>query len=672
MLKKLRQFRAVVIPAGLFVLALAVDARADEYWQPIPPEELALEDDPLNPGAPAITLYRETFSNHEESFERHHYRIKILSSRGAEYGNVEIPYIKGQFRVEDIRARTVQPDGTTMVFDGPIYDKTILRTRKVRGFAKTLTLPAVEAGCIVEYIYALRGLIGQGWIIQDELSMRRVRLSVKPFSLSPFQWAVVGVEDRNLWRNADEKDAFDALHRRPNERAGALFLELKNVPPFQQEEFMPPESAVRTHVQFFYPADFRTVEGEIASKRVEKLIGKDKRIRRAASETVSSNDAPMTQLRKLYSLAQRIRNLSYEATDTERRRGREAKAKDVLVRGYGSAVEINRLFVALVRAAGFDGSIVRLAPRDRTFFAENDLDVGNHEGGLGETPLQSKLALVSALAKSAEVVRVRSGPEDIFLDPGTIHTPFGLLSWEQTDVVGVELGAGLFIKTPKPVSSDARTERKATLRLTPDGTLEGKGHVAFHGQEALQHRLRAFEKDDPARREQLEEELKVWLPADSTVEIDGIEHWETPEEPLRVEFTVEAPGFASTAGLRLVVPAGILRGAREVNFQHESRVHPVYFPHPWEEHDEILLRVPAGYVVEGVPEPRRVETAFGEYEASWEANDEGVLARRRLMLSQYFYPVREYPNLRRFFSEVRAGDEQQIVLVSTEPDETRP
>ena len=74
---------------------------------------------------------------------------------------------------------------------------------------------------------------------------------------------------------------------------------------------MPPEDTVRAHVRFFYaPPGFWSTVSKSASKRTEKLIGKDRRIKRAASETVSLSDAPMTKLRKLYARAQRIRNLS--------------------------------------------------------------------------------------------------------------------------------------------------------------------------------------------------------------------------------------------------------------------------------------------------------------------------------------------------------------------------
>ena len=153
------------------------------------------------------------------------------------------------------------------------------------------------------------------------------------------------------------------------------------------------------------------------------------------------------------------------------------------------------------------------------------------------------------------------------------------------------------------------------------------------------------------------------------MEIDSIKHWENPEEPLRVEFSVRASDLATVAGRRLLLPLGVFQTNEKNRFQHANRVHPVYFPHPWEEHDEIILRVPAGYEVEGMPEPRRSSAPFGQYEMSCEKHPEGVLLRRRLVVEGYYYKVEHYPVLRQFFSKVKAGDEQQLVLVATETGE---
>ena len=53
MLGRQAQFRAIFFLACVFVVGLAVAAQAKDDWAPIPPDELALKDDPLTPGIPA-------------------------------------------------------------------------------------------------------------------------------------------------------------------------------------------------------------------------------------------------------------------------------------------------------------------------------------------------------------------------------------------------------------------------------------------------------------------------------------------------------------------------------------------------------------------------------------------------------------------------------------------
>src|SRR4029077_188548 len=73
--------------------------------------------------------------------------------------------------------------------------------------------------------------------------------------------------------------------------------------------------------------------------------------------------------------AQQIRNLSFERRKSEEEQERENKKEvrdvaDVWKRGYGDATEITWLFLALVRAAGFEADAILVSTRDAFFFNE--------------------------------------------------------------------------------------------------------------------------------------------------------------------------------------------------------------------------------------------------------------------------------------------------------------
>jgi hypothetical protein len=152
-----------LVPRFLFVLLLllaASPALLASDWPPIPPEELALKDSPTHPGSHAIILFHEVRTDDVTSAVVYHTRIKILAEQGKKYANIELRYLRQYFTIRDVRARTVRPDGTSVEFEGEVFEKTLVKGRyvkllgrNVKFLAKTFSLPDVQVGSIIEYRY---------------------------------------------------------------------------------------------------------------------------------------------------------------------------------------------------------------------------------------------------------------------------------------------------------------------------------------------------------------------------------------------------------------------------------------------------------------------------------------------------------------------------------------
>jgi len=85
-------FAAVRMVAGL----VAVGARSQSWaadWPPITSEELAMTDDPSNPGASAILLDREVSAHDVKGVETEYRRIKIFTEEGLKFADIQIPYV---------------------------------------------------------------------------------------------------------------------------------------------------------------------------------------------------------------------------------------------------------------------------------------------------------------------------------------------------------------------------------------------------------------------------------------------------------------------------------------------------------------------------------------------------------------------------------------------------
>jgi hypothetical protein len=636
-----------VLAVLLFVLP---EARAQK-WQPIPPEELAMKEHPTAPGAPAIILYREMFSDDMESFETHYYRIKVLTEEGKKYGDIEIPYLKGLKRVSNIEARTIRPDGSVVEWDGKVFDKVLAKYKRTSIQVKTFTMPEVQPGSILEYRYKLTWdkmlLLSPTWYIQEELFMVRASFRAKPYSDANDPRRILWITSM-LPQNNQPKE----------EKNRQIVLALENVPAFEEESWMPPEGMLKMRVEFFYtmrdkiepPAEFWKRIGKERHEVVDQFIGKRSGIAREAATLVQPTDSPDEKLRKIYARVQQIRNRSFESGKTEKEEKREklkdnSNVEDVLKRGYGDRWDINRLFVALARAAGLDAHVVLVGRRDDVFF---------------------NMQLVDDRQLNSEVAMVRVDGQERYFDPGTRYCPFGLLSWERSGVQGLRLSkeGGTFVETTLFDSSNAQVKRKAELEMDRDGSVKGKVVVTFTGLEALRLRLDNRENDETGRRKEMEDQLKEWLPSSTQIKLGSVDGWEATDEPLVVEAEIEMGGYAAPTGRRLLLPLAPFQANEKHPFQHASRKYPVYFPHAFQEVDEVTLRLPDGLKVDAVPAPTNHKPGFGGYErsVSFDPQSRTLTWKRRMAIDGIFFRTEHYPMLRSFFNTVRQGDEQSLVL----------
>jgi len=620
-------------------------------FQPVSPEELKITSEPLAPGASAIILYRQVDrdDNGRTSHEDDYFRIKILTEEGRKYGNVEIPYSKERENVVGIHARTIKPDGSIVNFDGKVFEKTLVKGRGFRYLAKTFTLPDVEVGSIIEYFctYDLseKYIFDSHWILSDELFTKNAR-----FSLKPYKSNYVPVNLRWSWQGLpagiEPKQEPDRVVR----------MEVSNIAAFQTEDFMPPPEELKARVDFIYEEELpeRDADGfwkKVGKKRngqLEGFVGKRKAMEEAVAQVVSPNDPPEVKLRKIYDRVQKIRNTSYEIRKTEEEEKREKEkpaenVEDVWKRGYGNGVQLTWLYLALVRAAGFEAYGCWVSDRRQYFFNPKMMQSGKLD---------------------ANVVLVKLNGKDLYFDPGAEFTPFGLLTWSETGVAGLKLDkdGGTWVQTTLPASSESRMERKAQLKLSDTGDLEGKLTVTYSGLEAMYHRLDVRHADEVERKKFLEDRVKTQVPAAVEAELTNKPDWNSSGTPLVAEFDVKIPGWASNAGRRVVLPAAIFTGVEKHIFEHANRVHPIYFEYPYEKDDDVSIELPSGWQVSSVPPAHVQDGHVVAYSIKVENGKDTLHLTRKLSVDFLILDSKYYLALRNFYQVVRTGDEEQIVL----------
>jgi Domain of Unknown Function with PDB structure (DUF3857)/Transglutaminase-like superfamily len=654
----------LVAASGRLLLPQPAGAQAAVFaWPPVDPADLALQDNPASHGSHAMFLNLEEVVDDPHRFETISARIKVFDEEGKKYGDFELPYNEDETEILEIHARTVNPDGTSLEFQGQVFDQLVVKTKKLKYHAKVFTLPDVQAGSIIDYSYQRRWrkdapewlkdpgkiqLIGPvayswrtaSWQIQRDLFIRRGHFVLKPYPKAALGWSTFGL----------------APGGKPQKNPDGTFeLEAKNVAALQEEDFMPPESTYRSRVEFFYmvgshssPDSFWNQIGRQNADFLDTFLSKHKRVDRLAAETVAANDPPETKLRKLYERAQKIRNLSHEHERTEKELKQEhlnenKSVDDVAEHGYAWANQTNYLFAALARSAGFNARIVFLMSKEKGVFSTQVMD-------------QSQL--------NAEVVMVHLEDRDLYLDPAEHLCTFPLLPWYEAGAGGirVETGGGFTTTTPPLASADSVITRKSSLHLDKDGVLQGKLEVIFTGQSAFVRRKEMADEDAAGRRKNLEDSAKAWLPSGATVELSNSSGWDDATIPLRAEFTVSIPNQTVSTPTRLLLPLALTVAGKRNPFQHAYRIHTVDLRYPYQEIDEVTLALPQGFDVEAIPAARARSGPAATYELSTTRLGESLVVKRKLVVGNTYYRVEAYPALRAFFSAVKSGDQDRAVL----------
>jgi hypothetical protein len=622
-----------------------------DEWQPIDPADLKMTSEPKAPGAPAIYLYRQVDRKdlRRAGTEYNYVRIKILTEEGRKYANIEIPYFKqdASINISNVRARAIRPDGSIINFDGKIYDKTVEKTKGVKTLVKTFSLPDVQVGSIVEYHFNYDFsdyyIFNSYWGVSDELFTRLAKFSLQPFP----DWAVRWSWPAGLPAGTEPpKQGPDKIIR----------MTSANIPAFQVEDYMPPENELKFRVLFTYSEDgfeseaakFWRKFGKKENDQLETFVGKRKELEAAVSQMLSSSDSSDIKLRKIYDRVQQLKNLSYESRKTEQEEKRDKQKKienaaDVLKNGYGYGRDLNWLFVGLARAAGFDASGALVSTRDDYFFNDVRMDA-------------------SELNSSVAIVKVDN--KEIYCSPGTAFAPYGLLPWYETAVKGLKLNrdGGTWIQTLLPESSESEIRRTANFRLTDEGSLEGKVTLTFTGLDAIARRQEHRKQDAEERKKYLEDLLKEYVPAAMDADLTNRPDWTSSETPLMAEFNAKIPGWASGAGRRALLAAGIFSATERQMFQHADRVNAIYFRFLFRKIDDVTIELPLDWKVSSLPKDQDQDAKAAEYTLKFEQKSGTVHISRVLRSDLIMIPKNSYPALRNFYQAVKSGDEQQIVL----------
>ena len=376
-------------------------------------------------------------------------------------------------------------------------------------------------------------------------------------------------------------------------------------------------------------------------------------VKAAVVGIVGDAATPEEKLQRIYDFCRiKIKNTSDDASgmsDDERKKLKDNKSpSDTLKRGMGSGSDIDLLFGALAKAAGFDARLALSGNRDDLFFNRD-------------------LANISFLASSFIAVKV--GEQWQYFSPAEMYTSYGMLGWpeESQETLITDPKEPIWMLTSTSAPEKSAEKRTAKLNLLEDGTIEGDVRIEYSGH--LGFDKKEYNDDDsPSQREEtLRDSVKKRI---SNAELSDIkiENVSDPVKPFVYSYHVRVPGYAQRTGKRIFLQPAFFEHGIAPLFSASERKHDVYFHYPWLEDDHVTIELPAGYALDNADAPAPIRSApVTEYSPTIGVTKDG----RSLVYKRHFYfggggnivfPVTSYNSLKTLFDLINKADNHTITL----------
>ena len=267
-------------------------------------------------------------------YQSYYARIKVLTEKGKELATVELPYLKGNYKITDIKGRTIHPDGTVIPLTVKPEDLLTAKERRnaVR-HARSSPCPASKWAAFWSTRYELRyddnEFSSPEWEIQRPYFVHKAHYQFTPFKA--FMPTGTPAPDTSMYLTDERGRIVNSLiwwNRLPpgvtmkTSMNGSYSVDVTDVPPIPDEEWMPPIQSFLYKVFFYYKAASSATgilgqRRQVWSKDVDKFAEPSKAIKDAVNGLIAPSDSDLDKAKKLYAAVQALDNTDYSRKKSE-------------------------------------------------------------------------------------------------------------------------------------------------------------------------------------------------------------------------------------------------------------------------------------------------------------------------------------------------------------------
>ncbi|HEY2865907.1 MAG TPA: transglutaminase domain-containing protein, partial [Pyrinomonadaceae bacterium] len=516
--------------------------------------------------------------------------------------------------------------------------------------AKTFALPGLEVGSVIEYRY--REVIDNAeanmrLVFQRDIPVRTISYYVKPFSGTRSML----YQSFNVGNTKFEKDS-----------GGFYRATMNNVAAFREEPNMLPEDNVKSWMYIYYVADMPKTADEYWKNTSKVFYEVSKSalkvnddIKQASEQAIAGATTDDEKLKRLYDYARsQIKNISYSphVSDEDRKKVKESKTPgDTLKFKMGSTGDIDTLFGAMAKAAGYDVRIALSGDRSELIF-------------------DPTIANVSLMLGSSSIA-VKVGNDWQLFSPGEYFSPYGMMRWieEGQQALVTDPKDLIWQKIPLAPSEKSRAIRTGKFKLLEDGTLVGEGRIEYTGHWGEAEKLRNYGDSDAEMENILKNLIRQKISGTAEVGSFTIENANDPDKPFTYTFKVRVPGYALKTGKRLFFQPNVFERNSHPIFTASDRKYDVYIDYPYSYQDNITIEFPDGYSLENADAPAPIKDAQGisSHSITMGVTDGGktLLYKRNFSFGNggfIRFPVQSYPAVKGLFDSFNKADVHQLTL----------
>ncbi|WP_083262384.1 DUF3857 domain-containing protein [Roseivirga sp. 4D4] len=599
-------------------------------------------------------------------FEKHT-RIKVLSTEGYKYADIEIPlYHSGSVREDLSSFKAI----TYNMVDGKVKQT---KTKKKQNFKEKIndywdrikyTLPDVKEGSIIEYVYSVKSdyfFNLHDWTFQHNVPTLWSEYRVGVPEYFNYQKIMQGYHPMVINDEGKFTETITSTSRQVGDERGlgatrgsyrtdrynydktVYHWAAEKIPAFKTEPYM------NSRNNYISKVEFELASTKFPNNGVKKFMGTWADI----NKSFLNNDDFGGRLRGSNFLKEDVEKLiAGKTTAAEKagaiydfvknkvewngynRRYADKSFKQIIESGQGSSADINLLLANMLIKAGIDVSPILVSTRSNGFIKE-------------QFPLSSQFNYV--------IVQANLDEKQVFLDATDRSLPMHLIPLRAINQQGFKVGDKEFGWVDVSATGMFDTMVSANMALTEEGVLTGNVLTRYGGYSGRSKRS-AMSKDDI----QTKEEERMGWKIDS-LKIDNLKDL---TKPISVSYDLKTQQGVEVLGNLIYINPFIIEQTDENPFKLEKREFPVDFVAPQRFNYVYTLSIPEGFTFDEVPERASIalpnKAGILRYLVGVQGNQ--LTISMKMSIQQSLFTGIDYPALRQFFAMMVEKEGQQIVL----------